>query len=127
VFDERRFVLSVGGFPDLLWTRAQILQSAGYRVISTSKPEEADASISRSDCGVLLLCYSAREQWREHLIRRFRDHCPQGRIVAITNVPFSRPPIEADDFVYGIEGPEALLNAIAGHTRGSESAENEAA
>lgn len=120
--DERGFVLSVGSFQDLLWTRSQILQAAGYRFISTSNPEEADARISQASCGVLLICYSIREEWRKHLIDAFREHCPRGRVVAITNVPFSRPPIEADEFIYGVEGPEVLLDAIARHSRGSKAA-----
>lgn len=97
--DERGSVLSVG-----------------------SSPEEADATISEANCGVLLLCYSIREEWRRHLIHAFREHCPQGHVVAITNVPFSRPPIEADEFIYGVEGPEVLLDAIARHSHGSEAA-----
>ena len=120
--DEHRSVLSVGSFKDLLWTRSQILQAAGYRVISTSDPREADVKIMEGQCGVLLLCYSIREEWRRHIIHAFREHCPEGRVVAITNVPFSRPPIEADEFVYGVEGPEALLEAVARHSRGSEAA-----
>ena len=120
--DERGVVLSVGSFQDLLWTRSQILQAAGYRVISTSNPEEADARIADAECGVLLICYSIREEWRNHLIHDFREHCPQGRVVAITNVPFSRPPIEADEFIYGVEGPEALLDVIARQSHGSEAA-----
>src|SRR5581483_3427134 len=104
---ERHLVLSVGSFDDLLWTRSQVLQSAGYQVISTSDPEEADARIVDAECGVLLICYSVREEWRQHLIDAFRKHCPRGRVVAITNVPFSHPPVEADEFIYGVEGPEA--------------------
>jgi len=38
-------------------------------------------------------------------------NCPGGRIVAITNEQTETPEF-ADTFVYGVEGPEALIEAI---------------
>jgi hypothetical protein len=61
-----------------------------------------------------LLCYSISDEWQKSLISHFRERCPEGRIVAISNMPFARTPDEADEHVYGIEGPEALINAIGG-------------
>jgi hypothetical protein len=44
----------------------------------------------------------------------FRKHCPDGRIVAITNRPVTQLPKDVDELVYGIEGPENLIHAIRG-------------
>jgi len=37
-----------------------------------------------------------------------------GRVVAIGNIPYARTPEEADQRVYGIDGPEVLINAVRG-------------
>jgi hypothetical protein len=61
---------------------------------------------------VLLLCYSVSDAFRKQLVREFRKRCPDGRIVAITNSPVLETPKEVDDLVYGVEGPEVLLDVI---------------
>jgi hypothetical protein len=38
--------------------------------------------------------------------------CPR-RIVAITNAPFEYSPVEADAFLYEVEGAEALITAVS--------------
>lgn len=51
-------------------------------------------------------------EWRQRLIKHFRENCPHGRIVGITNRPVCQIPTDVDELVYGIEGPEALMDAI---------------
>lgn len=58
------------------------------------------------------MCYCIDDVSREQLAKQFRKSCPQGRIVVIPNEPIARPLIRADAFVYGIEGAEALLDAV---------------
>jgi len=72
------------------------------------------SKIRSGECGVLLLCYSVREDWRKQLITEFRRACPHGRIVAMTNCPIAEPPKETDGLVYGIDGPDALIAKVAG-------------
>jgi hypothetical protein len=105
-------VVSVGANPELLSLRAQVLQSAGYQVFSTTVPQKADFRMGTGDCGVLLLCYSVSVDWRKRLIENFRARCPKGRIVAITNLPLTETPKDVDELVYGIEGPEVLIDAL---------------
>jgi DNA-binding NtrC family response regulator len=107
-------VLSVGTIPELLSLRAQILKSAGYTVFSTTHPQEAEVRLRKDDFGVLLLCYSISEEWRNRLLQPFRERSPSGRVVAITNRPVAETPKEVDELVYGVEGPEALMDAIRG-------------
>lgn len=47
-------------------------------------------------------------------MQQFREHCPEGRIIAITNRPVAETPKEEDELVYGVEGPEILIDAIRG-------------
>ena len=107
-------VISVGKLPELLSLRAAVLQSAGYAVFTTTDPQEAAARIGKTDCGVLLVCYSLQDEWRERLVQRFRELCPEGRIIAITNRPVAESPKDADELVYGVEGPEILIDAVRG-------------
>lgn len=112
--NPKRTVISVGTLPEVVSLREAVLTSVGYKVFSTARPEEALPRIRTGDSGVLLLCYSVRDLWRGQLIREFRERCPQGRIVAITNSKIDEVPKEADELVFGIEGAEALIDAVRG-------------
>ena len=110
--EYKPLVLSVGKLHDLLSLREAILRSAGYQVITCTEYEETIAVIRNGRCGVMLLCYSVPDKWRRSLIRDFRDFCRQGRIIGITNHPVVQPSREMDELVYGIEGPEMLIQAV---------------
>jgi CheY-like chemotaxis protein len=107
-----RSVLSVGTIPELLSLRAALLQSVGYTVFTASSPQEALAKLRSGGCGVLLLCYSVDDPWREKLIQVFREIRPEGRIVGISNHPVTQFPQDVNEVVLGIEGPEALIDAV---------------
>jgi DNA-binding NtrC family response regulator len=104
-------VLSVGADPELLWLRNAALQSAGLNVLTTSDENDALTEIRQGECGVLVLCDSLSDNALRRLTETFRRCCPAGRIVAITNKPVPKAET-ADTFVYGVEGPEALIKAI---------------
>ena len=113
--NPKRNVISVGTLPEVVSLREAVLKSVGYEVFSTASPEEALSRIRSGDCGVLLLCYSVRDLWRGQLVREFRLKCPHGRIVAITNSKIDEVPKEVDELVFGIEGAEALIDAVRGN------------
>ena len=104
-------VISVGTDPELLWLRNAALKSAGFDVESAGHHDHALAAIRRGDCGTLLICSSLQEPIRRVLADAFRRNCPEGRIVEITNQRIQKSDF-ADSFVYGIERPEALIEAI---------------
>jgi DNA-binding response OmpR family regulator len=109
-------VLSVGENRELLLLREAVLRSAGFDVFTTNNESEALASISRGDCGVLLVCYSTPFSMKQHLAVEYRKQCPDGRIIAVSNEHIERLEV-ADSFVYGIEGPEVLIDAIRAVTQ----------
>ena len=111
---DKRTIISVGSIPELVSLREQILESLGYEVCSTTIPQEADLLVKRRNCGVLLICYSLSDDWREELIKNFRANCPQGRVVLITDHPIAQTSEGADALVYGLNGPEALMDAVEG-------------
>jgi hypothetical protein len=47
------------------------------------------------------------------MTKAFREVCPKGRVVWITNQPLKQSP-DADAFVYGVDGAEALISAVGG-------------
>jgi DNA-binding NarL/FixJ family response regulator len=75
----------VGTLPDLVSLREAVLKKAGYRVVNAFNEAEALAKIYSGDCGVLLLCYSVEDESRKQIAKTFREVCPEGRIVLITN------------------------------------------
>jgi DNA-binding response OmpR family regulator len=105
-------VISVGSLSRLLALRAALLHSAGCVVFTTTDPEEAEAAIETGGCGVLLLCYSVPSEWRERLLRVFRKHSPTGRVIAITDMPVVESPKDVDELIYGVDGPEVLIDAV---------------
>ena len=104
-------VLSVGADQELLWLRHAVLQNAGFKVFTTMDESDAMACIRRAECGVLLVCYSLSVGVRQRLAGAFRRHCSGKRIIVITNEQMDKADF-ADTFVYGIEGPEALIQSI---------------
>jgi DNA-binding NtrC family response regulator len=105
-----RKVLSVGSDPELLWLRHAVLQTAAFQVFTTADPNEAEWKMRGSKWDVLLLCHSLDRPERQHLAETFRACWPGARVVAITNKKIEKPDF-ADTFVYGVEGPEALIEA----------------
>ena len=108
---KHRKVVSIGGDSELLWLRHAVLQTAGIDVLTTENETDALASIQKGECGVLLVCYSLSLGSRRRLAEAFRSHCPDGKILAITNLQVDKPDF-ADNFVYGLEGPEVLIQSI---------------
>lgn len=105
-------IISLGTNPELLWLREAVLRNVGFDVLTIPDEKKALAAITSVGCGVLLMCYSIDDHIRQELATKYREACPESRIVAITNAPLERPLVDADAFVYGVEGPEALIDAI---------------
>ena len=108
---ESTTVISVGANPELVWLRNFVLQSAGFNVVSTIDSHDARARLERGECGVLLVCYSLERLVRQSLAEALRRFCPGSRMVVITNERLEQLEF-ADSFVYGVEGPEALIEAV---------------
>jgi CheY-like chemotaxis protein len=105
-------VISVGKEPELLQLRHAVLESAGFTVHTTSQEEEALEKMRHGNFGILLLCYTLRADVRKRLAENARKFCPKSRVVLITNTAMENQPVFADTMVYGIEGPEALIQAL---------------
>ena len=112
---QNRCVVSIGTLPELLSLREAVLQSVGYEVFTSLRLQDALSRIREGCCGVLLLCYSVPAEWRKQLIHEFRESCPGRRIVAITDRMIAEIPKQVDELIFGLEGAEALIDAIRGN------------
>ena len=110
-------VVSVGTNSNLLALRHAVLELGGFEVSSTSSIPFAQALMRHERCGVLLLCYSVPENWRETLIRSFRESCPRGRIVGIIGGDLKPVSESIDAVIYSTDKADALLGAVAGESR----------
>jgi len=104
-------VISVGANPELLWLRHAVLECAGFNVLTAIGENDALTKIRKGRCGILLMCYSLTKEARKALSQQYRERCPRGRIIAITNQQLEHPDY-ADSFVYGVEGPEILIQTL---------------
>jgi hypothetical protein len=93
------------------------LEYAGHQVITASDPNTASEKIATAPCDVLLLCYLMEIKTRQILAREFRERCPDGRIVAITNQHQEKPPVDADAFLYGTEAQSHYSKRCARRSR----------
>jgi hypothetical protein len=84
-----------------------VLKEAGVEVLTIRDQQEALTEIENTDCGALLLCYSIDDRTRQHFAKNYRELCPEGRIVAITDAPLQNPAVEAH-----VEAAEALIEAV---------------
>ncbi len=109
---RRQVVLSVGADQELVSLRDAVLRSVGLNVFSTTNFEEAYGRIHPENCGVMLLCYSLEQSLRERLAKRFRECCPAGRIISISNRKFENPVVYGDVLFDALEGAEALIDAV---------------
>jgi DNA-binding NtrC family response regulator len=108
---QKHNIISVGAHAEINWLRDAVLQSAGFTVLNTSDENTAFAKIKEGHCDVLLLYYRLREGLAERLATAFRESCPNGTIVVVSNRATEKPNF-ADTLLYKVEGPEALIDAI---------------
>lgn len=105
-------VISVGTNPELVWLRDFVLQGAGFNVHSTTDTDEALARVKRGDCAILVMCYTLPAPAMQDLSEALKEFCPRSRTLFITNQRMEKPQF-ADALVYGVEGPEALIDAVS--------------
>jgi hypothetical protein len=105
-------ILSVGADDELISLRHAVLRSVGLNVFSTIDPDEAYVYIQPANCGVMLMCYSLEEPIRERLAKRFRECCPKGRIISISNKYRENAVFYGDVVFNALEGAEALIHVV---------------
>jgi CheY-like chemotaxis protein len=78
-----RSVLQVGSDPTLLFTRTEVLRSAGYTVVSAHSLDSALRTLTFHHFDVVLLCHSLRSEAERTLTGYVRQHIPETRVLTV--------------------------------------------
>jgi DNA-binding response OmpR family regulator len=106
-------VLSLSTDQELSQLRQTILEAAGHAVVSLLNEKEALAAPQSSDdFDVVLLCHRVPSAAARQIVRLFRQHHPDTRIVYIAHVYGEWPEVEADRYIVGADGPQALVRVL---------------
>ena len=98
---------------ELALLRQSILESAGHRVTALSTEREAlDAAEKQIPFDVALVCHRLPAATARKIIRIYRDARLPGAVVYISHIYGEWPEVEADRYVVGADGPDALLRVI---------------
>jgi CheY-like chemotaxis protein len=99
---------------ELALLRRRVLESAGHRVTALSTEKEMlEVADKQVPFDVALLCHRLPAATARKLIRVFRDSKLPGKVVYIAHIYGEWPEVEADRYVVGADGPDALLRVIA--------------
>lgn len=106
-------VLSLSLDLELAQLRGAILTAAGHNVTTlTTEKDASQAAESPSPFDVALLCHRFPAAASRRITRLLRQHHPATRIVHIVHVYGEWPEVEADRYLVGADGPEALLRVL---------------
>ena len=106
-------ILSISLDNELLQLRKAVLQAAGHEVVSVDSEKEARLAAQSPDpCDVALLCHRFPAGAARQTVRLLRQNHPATRIVYITRVYGEWPEVEADRYMVGADGAEALVRVL---------------
>ena len=94
-------------------TRNLVLEQAGYRVLATPDPEEAERIFANGDVSAVVFGETSKAQQHIDLGARFKCIRPGVPIVFLYRMNgFRLPPGIADEQVEFLRGPKSLLQAL---------------
>jgi len=99
---------------ELALLRQRVLESAGHEVLSLCTEEEAvKAAEEAVPFDVAVVCHRLPAAAARKIIRIFRDGKRPGKVVYIAHIYGEWPEVEADRYIVGADGPDALLRVVA--------------
>jgi CheY-like chemotaxis protein len=99
---------------ELALLRQHVLQSAGHEVVAVSTEREAvEAAEKEVPFDIALICHHLPNATARRIIRMFREGKREGKVIFIAHIYGEWPEVEADRYVVGADGPEALIRVIA--------------
>lgn len=106
-------ILSFSADQELSHLRRTILEAAGHQVLAlTSEKEAVKEAQSPEHYDVVLLCHRLPAATARQMVRLVRQGHPDTRIIYIVHVYGEWPEVEADRYVVGADGPEALARVL---------------
>ena len=83
---SRTTILCAGRDRPLLFTRARVLEEAGYIVTPTSTSTETIETFFSGDFDIVILCHSIPLQERERVANMVRLHSPSTPVIALADM-----------------------------------------
>jgi DNA-binding response OmpR family regulator len=99
---------------ELALLRQRVLESAGHQVTAlTTEKQAVEAAEKRVPFDVALVCHKLPTATARKIIRIFRDAKQAGTVVFVGHIYGEWPEVEADRYVVGADGPDALIRVVA--------------
>jgi CheY-like chemotaxis protein len=99
---------------ELALLRQRVLEGAGHEVaVKMTEKEAVEAAEKKVPFDVALVCHHLPTATARKIIRMFHDGKREGKIVFIGHIYGEWPEVEADRYVVGADGPDALIKIVA--------------
>jgi DNA-binding response OmpR family regulator len=106
-------ILSLSTDSELSLLRKRIMETAGHDVVALSTEKEAlEESAEPKPVDVVLICHRLPDATARKAIRLLRNSRPHAKLVYVVHLYGEWPEVEADRYVVGADGPDALLRII---------------
>lgn len=98
---------------ELALLRQRVLETAGHQVIALSSEKDAvEAAEKQVPFDIALMCHRMPDATARKIIRIFKDTKREGKIVYVVHIYGEWPEVEADRYVVGADGPDALVRVV---------------
>ena len=99
---------------ELASLRQRVLEDAGHQVAAyVTEKTVLEAAEKKVPFDVAMICHHLPNATARKVIRMFREHNQAGKFVYISHIYGEWPEVEADRYVVGADGPDALIKVVA--------------